>query len=112
MECVFKIIVVLGNVLRDDVGSGARRYHHRLETASPRLKRENDFADIAGDDRIDMILGRGALKRAHGFRGGGVPVVCDDLDLAAVDAAFGVDLVGSELGSLRIDAPATAWPRR
>ena len=35
-------------------------------------------------------------------------VVGDDLDLAAVDPALGVDLVGGDLGGLRIDEPATA----
>ena len=34
-------------------------------------------------------------------------VVGDDLDLAPVDSALGVDLVGGELGRLRIEEPAT-----
>ena len=101
MERVFEIVVVLGDVLRDHVGGGAGRDHHGLQAAGPRLERQHDLADVARDHRVDVILVDGALERAHRFRGGGVIVVGDDLDLAAVDAALGVDLVGGELRGLR-----------
>ena len=101
MEGVFEIVVVLGDVLGDDVGRGAGRDHHRLQPAGPRLERQHDLADIAGDDRVDVVLVDGALEGAHRFRSRGVIVVSDDLDLAAVDAARGVDFVGGELRGLR-----------
>ena len=70
MERVFEVVVILGDVLRDDVGSGARGYHDRLQAPGPRFKSKHDLADIAGDDGVDVIFGRGALERAHRFRGG------------------------------------------
>ena len=68
MERVFEVVVVLGDVLRDYIGGGAGSDHHGLEAASPRFQRENDLADIAGNHRIDVILGSGALEGANGFR--------------------------------------------
>jgi hypothetical protein len=47
-----------------------------------------------------MILGGGALKCTDGFRGGGMVVVGDEFDLASVDPARGVYLVGGKLSSL------------
>ena len=69
--------------------------------AGPRFERQHDLADVAGDHRVDVILVDGALERAHRLGRGGMVVVGDDLDLAAVDAALGVDLVGGELRGLR-----------
>ena len=101
VEGVFEVVVILGDVLRDDVGGGAGRHHHGLQAAGPGLERQHDLADVAGDHRVDVILVGGALERAHGLGGGGMIVVSDNLDLLAVDAACGVDLVGGKLGGLR-----------
>src|SRR6185437_5371185 len=59
------------------------------------------LADIAGDHRVHMILADGTLEGAHRFGRGRMIVVGDDLDLASVDAAGGVDLVGGELRAHR-----------
>ena len=64
-------------------------------------QRQHDLADVAGDHRVDVILVDGALEGAHRFRGRRMIVVGDDLDLAAVDAARGIDLVGGKLRGLR-----------
>ena len=51
----------------------------------------------------------GALERADRFSRRGMVVVDHDLDLAAIDAALGVDFFRRHLGGLRIDEPATDW---
>ena len=48
-----------------------------------------------------MVLADGALEGADGVGGRRVVVIDDDLHLAAVDAALGVDLVGGKLCGLR-----------
>jgi len=48
-----------------------------------------------------MVLVHGALEGAHGIGSRRMVIVADDFDFAAVDAAFGVDLVGSELCGAR-----------
>src|ERR1019366_1898981 len=83
------------------ITGGARRDPHRLEASGPRLESKHDLADIARDDGVDVILIRCPLERAHRFRGGRVIVIRDNLDLAAVDPACGVDLVGCKLGGER-----------
>ena len=67
----------------------------------PGLQRQHHFADVAGDDDVDLVLVDRALEGANRIRRGGVVVVGDDLDLAAVDAALGVDFIGGHLGRLR-----------
>ena len=52
------------------------------------------------DDGLHVILLGGALEGAYRVGGGGMIVVDDDLDLAPVDAAMGVDVVGGELRAL------------
>ena len=101
VEGVFVVLVVLGDVLGDDVGRRARRDEHGLEPPRPRLERQHDLADVAPDHRIDVILVDGALERPHRFGRGRMVVVRDDLDLAPIDAALGVDLVGGDLRGLR-----------
>ena len=101
MEGVFVVLVVLGDVLGDDVGRRARRDHHRLQARRPRFERQHHLADVARDHSVDVILVDRALERAHRLGRGGMVVVGDDLDLAPVDAALGVDLVGGDLRCLR-----------
>ena len=72
-----------------------------LEASCPRLERQHDLAGVARDHRVDVILVDRALERAHRLGRGRMVVVGDDLDLASVDAALGVDLVGGDLGGLR-----------
>ena len=101
VERVFVVLVVLGDVLRDDVGRRAGRDEDGLEASGPRFERQHHLADVAADHRIDVILIDGALERAHRLGRRGMVVVGDDLDLSPVDAALGVDLVGGDLRRLR-----------
>ena len=101
VERIFEMLVILGDILGDDVGGGARRHHHRLQASGPRLERQHDLADVAGDDGIDVILVHRPLEGANQFRGGRVIVVGENLNLAAVETAGGVDLVGGKLGGER-----------
>ena len=100
VEHVFEVVVILGDVLSDDVRGRARRHRHHFQPSGPRFERQDDLADVARDHRVDVILRGGALEGAHRLGGGGMVVVSDDLDLAAVDAAGGVDLIGGELRGL------------
>ncbi len=108
VERVFVVLVILGDVLGDDVGGGARRDQYGLEPGRPGLQRQHDFADIARDHGIDLVLADCPLEGADRFGSGGMVVVIDDLDHPAIDAALGVDLFGGELAAGCSDEPATA----
>src|SRR6185312_3209276 len=101
MEGIFVLLIVGMHALADLVGGGARRDEGRLQARGPGLQRQHDFGDVAGDDDIDLVLIDRALEGANGIGGGGVVVVGDDFDLAAIDAALGVDLIGGHLRGLR-----------
>ena len=101
VEDVFLLLIVLGDVLGDDVGRRAGRDHDRFQAPRPRFEGQHHLADVARDHRVDVILAHRALEGAHRFGGGRMVVVGDDLDLAPVDSALGVDLVGGELSRLR-----------
>ena len=101
MEGVFVLLIVGVNGLTDLVGGSARRDQGRLQTRGPRLQRQHHLADVARDDDVDLVLVDRALEGANGIGRGGVIVVGDDFDLASVDAALGIDLVGGKLGGLR-----------
>ena len=101
VEGVLVLLVVVMDRLRDLVGGRARRDQRHLQPRRPRLQRQHDFTDVAGDDRADLVLADRALERAHGIGRRALVVVGDDLDLAAEDAALGVDLVGGDLRAAR-----------
>src|SRR6185369_6110997 len=86
--------------LADFVRGCAGRDERRLQARGPRLQRQHYLADVACDDGVDLVLVDRALKCTYRVRRGRVIVVADDFDLAAVDAALGVDLVGRQLRGL------------
>jgi hypothetical protein len=105
VEGVFVLLVIGMDALADLVGGSARRDEWRLETRRPGLQRQHDFADVAGDDEVDLVLIDRTLERANRVGRGGVVVIGDDFDLAAIDTALGVDFVGGHLGGLRDRCP-------
>ena len=101
MESVLVVGVVVVDVLGDIRRGRARRDEYLVQARRPRLDRQRYLADIAADDGVDLVLVDRALEGAHRVGGGGVVVIGDDLDLVALDAALGVDLVRRELRRLR-----------
>src|SRR6202030_1573956 len=97
VEGVFVLVVVVMDRLGDLVGGGAGRDQRHLQPRRPRLQRQHDFADVAGDDGADLVVADGALESAYRIRRRTLVVVGDDLDLAAEHAALGVDLIGGDL---------------
>ena len=96
---VARVVLVDGDA--DLVGGGPRRDHRGLEPGRPRHQGQHDLGDVAGDDEVDLVLADRPLERADRVGGGTLVVVGHDLDLAPVDPALGVDLVGGELDRLR-----------
>ena len=89
------------NALADLVGCGTRGDEGCLQPRRPGLQRQHHFADIACDDDVDLVLVDRALECANRIRRGAMVVVGDDFDLASIDPALRVDLVGGHLGRLR-----------
>ena len=100
VEGVFEMVVVVVDMLGDLVAGRAGGDERHVQPRRPRLDRQHDLADIAADDRDHLVLAHGALEGAHRVGRGGMIVVGDDLDLAAVDPAMGVDVVGGKRGRL------------
>ena len=101
VEGIFVLLVIRMHALADLVGCSARRDEGCFQPGGPWLKRQHDLADIACDDDVDLVLIDRALEGANGVGRRRVIVVGDDLDLASVDTALGVDLVGGHLRGLR-----------
>lgn len=101
VEGVLVARVVLVDREVDLVGGGTGRDHRRLEPRRPGHQCQHHLGDVAGDDEVDLVLGDRPLEGPDRVGGGGLVVVTDDLDLAPVDPAVGVDLVGGELDGLR-----------
>jgi hypothetical protein len=89
------------DALADLVRRGAGSNEGRLETRCPRFQRQHDFADVAGDDDVNLVFVDRALERANRIRRGRMVIIGDDLDLASIDAALGIDFVSRHLGCLR-----------
>ena len=101
MEGVFVLVVVVVNRLGDLVAGGARGDQRHVQPCRPGLQRQHDLADVAGDHRADLVVRDGALECANRVGGRALVVIGDDLDLAAVDAALGIDFVGGDLSAAR-----------
>ena len=84
VERVLVLLVIGVNALADLVGGRAWCHERSLQPRSPGLQRQYHFADIACDDRIDLVLVDGALE---------VEAVAGD---GALDAARDVYAVADE----------------
>ena len=98
MKSVFEVVVVVVHGLGYQIAGGTRRNERHVQTRRPGFEGKDDLADIAADDRDYLVLVHRALEGAHRVGGGRVIVISNDFDLAAVDAAMGVDVVGSHDG--------------
>ncbi len=97
VEEILQMVVIGMHPARQLVARCARRDGWQLQPARPGLQRQRHFAGVGGDHGVDMVLVGGALIGAHGVRRRVVVVIGHDLDLAATDAAAGVDLLGGQL---------------
>jgi hypothetical protein len=94
------VVVVVVDRLGNQVAGGAGRDERHVQPRRPRFDGEHHLADIAADHGDDFVLAHGALESAHRVGRGGMIVIGNDFDLATVDAAAGVDVVGGHGGGL------------
>jgi hypothetical protein len=94
VERVLVMVVVVVDGLGDQIAGGAGRDERHVQPRRPGLERQHHLADIAADDGDDLVLADGALEGAHRVGRRGVIVVSDHLNLAAVNTAVGIDVIG------------------
>src|SRR6202035_1535297 len=67
VEGVFVLLIVVVDAFEDLVGRSPWRDEGRLQARRRGFQRERYFADIAGDDDIDLVLIDSALEGANGI---------------------------------------------
>jgi hypothetical protein len=100
VEDVLPGLVVGVDVFGEFVGGGTGDHVGLVQAGGPGFEGEGDFADEGADHGDGVILLDHALERPDGVGGREVVVLDQEVDLAAIDAAFRVDLLGGEGGTV------------